>query len=205
MPVAASIPEQQVLYIKHIVCPRGIRMVRRELELLGLQVLDVRLGAAIINLPPGGLDWPQIRVALATAGFSLLQNPTRDFAGCLHAKVFELLRRQPAPRHRAFVGVLAHELGLAPGRLYTAFASLKIGRLANWLVAQRLNYAKELLQNSTTDISRIARQLGYGGLAHFSGQFRRTFQCSPSGYRQQFNVQDKQQLTFHQNDASTTP
>ena len=37
-----------VLYIKHMVCARGIRVVRQELEGLGLQVLDVRLGAATV-------------------------------------------------------------------------------------------------------------------------------------------------------------
>jgi hypothetical protein len=66
-----------VLYIKHMVCARGIRVVRRELESLGLRVLDVRLGAATVATPAEQLDWARIRAALTTAGFALLESPAR--------------------------------------------------------------------------------------------------------------------------------
>ena len=38
------------------------------------------------------------------------------------------------------------------------------------------------------EIGRIARQLGYNSLAHFSGQFRRFAHCAPSVYRQQLRA-----------------
>lgn len=76
-----------------MVCPRGLRVVRHELERLGLRVLAVRLGAATVATPPAGLDWPRLRETLAVAGFCLLENPSRDLAGCLQTKVAELLRR----------------------------------------------------------------------------------------------------------------
>lgn len=184
-PIAPPSPVEQVLYIKHMVCPRGIRVVRQELERLGLRVLAVRLGAATIAVPPAGLDWPCLRETLAAARFALLENPSRDLAGCIQTKVAELLRRPPAPRHRVFVPVLAQAFGWRPGRLTAAFAGLQRGSLAAYVVGQRLAYAQELLQTSDLAINHIARLLGYGSLAHFSGQFRRALNQSPSSYRQQ--------------------
>lgn len=184
-PIAPPQPAEQVLYVKHVVCPRCLRVLQGELQRLGLRVLAVRLGAATVAVPPGGLDWPGLRRTLTAAGFALLENPARDLAGCVQAKVAELLRREPAPRHRTFAARLAQELGLSPGRLRAGFARLGRGSLAAYVAAERLAYAQELLRSSALDVGRIARQLGYGSLAHFSGQFRQAFARSPSSYRQQ--------------------
>jgi transcriptional regulator GlxA family with amidase domain len=175
-----------VLYIKHMVCARGIRVVRRELEGLGLRVLDVRLGAATVISLDGQLDWARIRLALTTAGFALLESPAQALADRVKQAVAGLLRRPVTLRHREFIPALAREIGLDSRRLHAAFAQLPGHEsLISYITSQRLAYGQELLATSRLDIGRIARQLGYGSLAHFSGQFRRFAQCSPSAYRQQ--------------------
>ncbi|WP_324679889.1 helix-turn-helix transcriptional regulator [Hymenobacter sp. GOD-10R] len=175
-----------VLYIKHMVCSRGIRIVRRELESLGLRVLDVRLGAATVVSLDGQLDWARIRLALAAAGFALLESPTQALVDRVKLAVAGLLRRAVTLRHRELIPTLAREMGLDSRRLHAAFAQLPGHEsLISYITSQRLAYAQELLATSRLDIGRIARQLGYGSLAHFSGQFRRFAQCSPSAYRQQ--------------------
>lgn len=175
-----------VLYIKHMVCARGIRVVRRELEGLGLRVFDVRLGTATVIDPAGPLDWARIRQTLATAGFALLESPAQALADRVKQAVSGLLRRPATLRHREFIPALAREVGLDSRRLHAAFAQLPGHEsLISYITSQRLAYAQELLKTSRLDIGRIARQLGYGSLAHFSGQFRRFAQCSPSAYRLQ--------------------
>ena len=190
-----------VLYIKHMVCARGIRVVRRELESLGLRVLDVRLGAATVAGFVAELDWVRIRAALATAGFALLESPQHMLAAGVKQAVAALLRRPGTIRHRDFIPTLAREMGLGSRRLHAAFARLP-GRdsLISYITGQRLAYAQELLLTSKLDIGRIARQLGYGSLAHFSGQFRRFAQCSPSAYRQR--VAGGSAVAVEPNDAS---
>jgi AraC-like DNA-binding protein len=174
-----------VLFIKHMVCSRGIRVVRQELESLGLRVLDVRLGAATVVGVGAQLDWARIREALATAGFALLESPQHALATNVKQAVATLLHRPGTLRHRDFIPTLAREMGLDSRRLHAVFARLPNHEsLLSYITRQRLAYAQELLLTSKLDIGRIARQLGYGSLAHFSGQFRRFAQCSPSAYRQ---------------------
>lgn len=175
-----------VLYIKHMVCARGVRVVRRELEALGLRVLEVRLGAATVAAPSGPPNRARIRQALAAAGFALLESPAQVLVDRVKQAVDHLLRRPGHPlRHREFVPALAREVGLSRRRLHAAFAQLPGHEsLLSYITAQRLAYAAELLATSRLGIGRIARQLGYGSLAHFSGQFRRFAHCSPSAFRQ---------------------
>lgn len=175
-----------VLYIKHMVCPRGIRMVRRELQQLGLRVLDVRLGAATVAGSADELDWAGIRQALAQAQFALLETAHQTLLERVRAATQELLRQPEPVRHRAFGAALAGELGFSYGLLNAAFARLAGGAtLASYITSQRLAYARELLETSPLGVGRIARQLGYRSLAHFSGQFRRATHCAPSAYRRQ--------------------
>jgi hypothetical protein len=92
LPIPADTPDC-VLYIKHMVCSRGIRVVRQELARLGLRVLDVRLGAATVAGLVAELDWARIHEALATAGFALLQSPQHALAAQVKQAVAALLRR----------------------------------------------------------------------------------------------------------------
>lgn len=190
-----------VLYIKHIVCSRGMRVVRQELESLGLRVREVRLGAATVAGPASQLDWALIRTTLATAGFALLESPAHALVNQVKQAVGALLRRADTLRHRDFIPTLAQEIGLDSRRLHASFARLDGHEsLLSYITRQRLSYAQELLSTSRLDIGHIARQLGYGSLAHFSGQFRRFAQCSPSAYRQQAGAAN--QLPVVPNDAS---
>ena len=177
---------RRVLYIKHMVCLRCIRVVRRELESLGLRVLAVRLGAATVAGPAQALDWVRIRAGLAAAGFALLENPQYVLAAQVKQLVNELLRRPDTLRHHDFISTLAQEVGVSMRQLHSLFARLPGHEsLLSYITHQRLTYAQELLGTSPLGIGRLARLLGYGSLAHFSGQFRRFAQCAPSAYRQQ--------------------
>ncbi|AMJ66195.1 hypothetical protein AXW84_12685 [Hymenobacter sp. PAMC 26628] len=174
-----------MLYIKHMVCSRGIRVVRRELESLGLRVLAVRLGAATVAGPTQELDWVRIRAALVAAGFALLENTQHVLAAQVKQLVNELLRRPDTLRHCDVIPTLAQEVGVSVRQLHSLFARLPGHEsLLSYITHQRLTYAQELLGASQLGIGRLARLLGYGSLAHFSGQFRRFAHCAPSFYRQ---------------------
>lgn len=181
----AAFPSTTVLYIKHMVCARGIRVVRQELEGLGLEVLDVRLGAATVAGAPEDLDWPRLRTTLEVARFALLETFHQTLVERVSVVVNRLLREPgESLRHPAFGLAVARELGLTHGQLSAAFTRLMgNGTLAGHVISQRLAYAQELRATSSLSVGFIARRLGYGSLAHFSGQFQRVTRCSPSTYR----------------------
>lgn len=178
-----------VLYIKHMVCARGIQVVRQELEKLGLAVLQVRLGAATLAHAANELDWQRIREALAKSGFDLLEDPQYELVMQVKHLVTQLLRGPSPVEHRDFIPTLTRAVGLNTRQLHRLFIQLPDQEsLLSYITQQRLAYAQHLLATSSWDIGRIARQLGYNSLAHFSGQFRRFAHCAPSVYRQQFRA-----------------
>ena len=63
--------EEQHLAIKNMVCQRCVRVVKEELEKLGLEVKSIDLGEATVT---GKADPDQIKQVLADAGYELLED-----------------------------------------------------------------------------------------------------------------------------------
>jgi transcriptional regulator GlxA family with amidase domain len=57
-----------------------------------------------------------------------------------------------------------------------------------WLLAQRIRSAQELLEASDMPIERIARAAGFGTSASLRQHFRRIVSVSPQDYRATFSA-----------------
>ena len=62
------------LTIRNMVCDRCKRVVREELERLGIVVLDVELGEVIIDALPAELTLDEVRLTLQKDGFDLIDD-----------------------------------------------------------------------------------------------------------------------------------
>ncbi len=61
-----------------------------------------------------------------------------------------------------------------------------------WLLAQRLAYARRLLETTDQPIEIVANQAGFGSAASLRQHFGTAFQTSPSVYRREFRFGDHQ-------------
>ncbi|MBM2883582.1 helix-turn-helix domain-containing protein [Chromobacterium amazonense] len=79
----------------------------------------------------------------------------------------------------------ADALGLPPRKFNQLFKE-KFGMSAkHWLLAQRLEHARGLLETTTKKVIDVALESGFCNAAHFSDSFRRHFQMSPSDVRRE--------------------
>ncbi|GAA1967703.1 hypothetical protein GCM10009838_27530 [Catenulispora subtropica] len=63
------------------------------------------------------------------------------------------------------------EVGLTPG---------------DWLIRQRVEYARHLLETSDLPVDHLARSVGFGSSASLRGHFNATVGVSPQAYRRTF-------------------
>jgi signal transduction histidine kinase/AraC-like DNA-binding protein len=81
------------------------------------------------------------------------------------------------------IAQLCKELGVSHSQLYRKFKSLSNRTIAEYFKVLRLERAKTLLQSSQLNISQIAFAVGFKNLSHFSREFTRSYDKSPSEYR----------------------
>ncbi len=71
------------------------------------------------------------------------------------------------------------------------FLALQHETIGKFIKRRKLEKAAEYLKFSNTEISDIALEIGYGDIAAFSKAFKKHFRCTPSRFRNSFDLQQK--------------
>ncbi len=74
----------------------------------------------------------------------------------------------------------------------TIFKNYKGVSLVDYLIATRMNYARELLETTDKSVLTISQECGYNSLSTFIKTFREKFGCSPLKYRNIRNREPKE-------------
>lgn len=80
---------------------------------------------------------------------------------------------------------LARECGLSRSHFARAFKQTTGESAHRWLIARRVERARELLLNSELPIAEIGSQLGFADQSHFTRVFHRSVGMTPAAWRRQ--------------------
>ena len=83
---------------------------------------------------------------------------------------------------RLSIGALAKEAGLSPSHFARAFKETTGSAPHQYLLTQRLERARRLLDAPDATISDVALRTGFADQAHFTRVFRREFRTTPGAY-----------------------
>ena len=179
LPTAAA--PHTTLRIGNMVCPRCIMAVRALLAEEGYAQADVTLGAATVEgvIPAGKIG--SIRRRLEEIGFVLIEDPREELAERLRTTVIELARGGRMKHN------LSEEIVRRMGHDYSSlskfFSSVCGCTIERYFILQKIERAKELLQDSTLSLGEIAEQLGYSSTAYLSAQFKSVEGRTPTDFR----------------------
>lgn len=81
--------------------------------------------------------------------------------------------------------LLAEQLGLSTSHFRFLFRQATGNPFHKYLVAVRLEKAKQILMEQDLPVSHVASAVGFAGLSHFSRAFTQRFSVSPSAIRKQ--------------------
>lgn len=179
LPTAAA--PHTTLRIGNMVCPRCIMAVRALLAEEGYAQADVTLGAATVGevIPAGKIE--SIRRRLEQIGFVLIDDPREELAERLRTTVIELARggRMKHNLSEEIVRRMGHDYS-SLSKLFSSVCGCTIER---YFILQKIERAKELLQDSTLPLGEIAEQLGYSSTAYLSAQFKSVEGRTPTDFR----------------------
>lgn len=178
-------PETTTLYVRDMVCPRCVKVVREELAALGLDVRSVTLGEVILGGPRDRLPLERIARVLEANDFSLVEDRRARIIEKIRHAVLELARNdhEANPIRIKDSEFIAGRVGMEYHALSTLFSQVESLTIEQYLILQRIEYVKELLRYGEMTLSEIAWRLGYSSVAHVSNQFRKVTGMTPSAFR----------------------
>lgn len=174
----------QELRIKNMVCDRCRRTVQRVLAAAGLTVGVVELGRAEVRTWPERVSREAVRMALQNEGFDLVEEPKAALAEQLKALLInEVHYTHDRPAHQNVSDYVSEKLGYEYTYLSQLFSAQTGTTIERFLIGQRIERAKALLQAGELSIADIAFQLEYSSVPHFTNQFRKEVGVTPAQFR----------------------
>lgn len=188
-----------------MVCNRCVRVVREELEKIGLSVSKVELGIATLNLTDANFQYELVQNTLQKEGFELIEDhKTTIIERIKHLVINEIHHHVgQKPFSQNFSDFLVKKTGYEYSYLSNLFSSVEKTTIEKYIIAQKIERTKALLLNGEISLSEIAWQLDYSSVAHLSNQFKQVEGTTPSEFKKN-NLNTRVSIDSVKNHVSLT-
>ena len=166
---------KNILYIKNMVCNRCIKVVKEELEKLGVAIKNISLGEVETEQSIETLPSYKIKEVLEKNGFELIENKKAKAVEKIKSFLIKTIYENEtviSETHK-YSQLIEKELGLDYNYLSSLFSAQESITIEQYIILQKIERAKELLKYGELTLSEIAYKLGYSSVQHLSNQFKK--------------------------------
>lgn len=166
-----------------MVCDRCIMVVRQQLQHLDLQVLEISLGTALVYPDPAENKLREIAASLKVLGFELIDKEKDKLIESIRNTVIEIIHHSDLAQHVTFSQVLTDRLHKDYNYLSRLFSESEDLTIEKFIIQQKVEKVKELLQYGELNLNEISWKMGYSSSAHLSNQFKSVTGLSPREFK----------------------
>jgi YesN/AraC family two-component response regulator len=159
--------------------------VRDDLTALGIDVASIGLGYVETNSDLSVEEVEKVRVQLESDGFELIDDKKQGILESVKTILIDEIHHLKASKSAAmnFSSFLEAKTGYDYSYLSHLFSEQMGTTIEQYIIALRIEKAKELLSYGEMTINEIAYLLDYSSTAHLSNQFKKVTGETPSQYR----------------------
>jgi len=173
-----------VLYIKNMVCDRCIMVVKQQLENSGFRVKEITLGSATVLPEPDNDHLIGISSSLKLYGFELIDNEKDRMVQRIKDLIIQMVHYGDlTDAHVNFSTYISDSLNKDYSYLSRLFSDSEDTTIEKFIIQQKTEKVKELLEYGEFNINEIAWKMGYSSSAHLSAQFKSITGFTPSQFK----------------------
>jgi AraC family transcriptional regulator len=167
-----------------MVCNCCIRVLKEDLENAGVVVLKIKLGEAEIRYDPEKINLVHIEKIVNSDGFELITDKEKILVEQIKLAVIELIHyynnANSLIRNSDY---LIEKLGYTYQYLSSVFSKHENTTLEKYIILQKIEKVKELLEFDNYTLSEISFLMGYSSLQYLSNQFKQITGVSVTDYK----------------------
>lgn len=190
-----GLENSQKLFIRNMMCSCCVRFVKENLIKIGIDVLDIRLGEAIVHYNEEAISKEQIDEALIELGMGLIRSKDEILVEQIKQTVNELVHLMnnvdSIVRKSEY---MVEKLGKSYQTLSKVFSKVEPITLEKYIILQKIERVKELAMEDQISLSEIAWMMDYSSPHHLSNQFKiitgvslSDFKKDPASYKKPIN------------------
>lgn len=176
--------EQETVFIRNMVSSCCIELLRDRLEAAGFEVVEVQLGKAVISCPEKAGFHEKILSVLREIGLDLIENREDVLVEQIKLSVIELIHHMnnvdSVVRKSDY---LVEKLGYSWSHLSKIFHSHEPLTLEKYIILQKIERIKQLIDNDEYTLSEIAYIMDYSSVQYLSTQFHKITGMTVSDYK----------------------
>lgn len=170
--------------IKNMVCARCIKSVAGIFRAAGIDPKDIGLGTVVTAKPVPAQKLEQIRKALETEGFEIIDDQRARLVEQVKKLIIELVHYKELDEMKENLSdYLSHELHRDYAYLSNLFSAVADTTIEQYFILQKIEKVKEWLAYDQLTLSEMAFKLGYSSVAHLSGQFKKVTGLTPTRFK----------------------
>jgi len=172
------------LFIKNMVCNRCIMVVQNELDKLGFDVMNIKLGEVMLAKEPTPEEKSNLDKVLVSLGFEIIVDKKSRIIEQIKNIIIDLVHHQDNDIKTNLSDVLSSKLHHDYNYLSNLFSEVEGTTIEKYFIAQKIEKVKELLVYDELSLSEIAFRLNYSSVAYLSNQFKKVTGLTPSHFKQ---------------------
>ncbi|WP_158861110.1 helix-turn-helix domain-containing protein [Lunatibacter salilacus] len=172
------------LFIKNMVCNRCIMVVQNEMNKLGLEIKNIKLGEVTLENEPTFNERDALQEALVPLGFQVIDDKKSRIIEQIKNIIIDLVHYQNNEAKTNLSDILSEKLNHDYNYLSNLFSEVETTTIEKYFIAQRVEKVKELLVYDELSLSEIAYRLNYSSVSYLSNQFKKVTGLTPSHFKQ---------------------
>lgn len=182
-----------VLHIKNMVCDRCKMAVQSQIEALGLKPGRIELGEIEIIGEPTPDQYAALSENLQKIGFEVIDNSAARTVEKIKNAIVELVHHSQDDMNVNHSDYIANKVGKDYTYLSNLFSENESTTIEKYLIRQKIERVKELLEYGELTLSEIAYRVGYSNVAYLSALFKKITGLTPSQFKAE-NKKERQSL-----------
>lgn len=160
-----------------------IRVVKNELDKLGLHYKNVELGRVEIKETLTEERLKEIDTVLKSAGLELISDSKSILVEKVKIAVHNLVYLSDDLPRENFSEFISSEVRSDYTYLSSIFSNIQGVTVEKYVIGEKIERVKNMLVYEQISLNEIAYKLKYSSVAHLSNQFKRITGMTPSSYR----------------------
>lgn len=131
-------------------------------------------------------DQKALSEKFADYGMQIIENQKTVLVQKIKDTILHMIRSEETIHVKASV-YLSEKLGHSYGYLSNVFSEVTYSSIENYIILQKIEYAKQLLIMENFSLTDVSNRLNYSSVAHLSTQFKNTTGITPSQFQKIVN------------------
>ena len=181
------------IYIRNMACESCKIFVKETLEELDIQAIKVELGEIETKEDISNEEKLKLNTKIKKAGLELLEKKQGVLIEKIRKVIIEYVYKSDEKPITNFSVMLSEKLNHSYNYLANFFSEVEATTIEQFMIALKIERAKELIVFGEDTLSEIAYKLHYSSVAHLSSQFKKVTGLTPSHFK---SLKEKRRITI---------